>query len=216
MTTEKYSIEIVHSEEFGELAMFIQGMRKTTFMYESQSGMTIAHDILEHVNGLNQIGGFEDELQAIGAITVGRYANDKTRMVDITTELCNNFLYFEQSDRETLRYEEQPKSDEYEEEFVEALCLMDEGLEEEVNEEKLKQFKKAAIHLLREGETKFRARFAKFDAYPIEYAVELFERIEKEVNYFFKDGLEGDILNITIDSENGLECENEAYEEMYY
>ena len=41
--------------------------------YSLGGPLLIAHDLIEHVNGVDEIGGFEDELMAVGAYLFGRY-----------------------------------------------------------------------------------------------------------------------------------------------
>jgi len=55
-------------EETGEVGFKIDGMKSTHGMYVGSTGILVAHDIIEHVNGLEAIGSIGDELMALGAI----------------------------------------------------------------------------------------------------------------------------------------------------
>lgn len=56
-------------EMTGELGLFIEGMRRSHIeLNAATDGALIAHDIIEHVNGLDAIGSINDELEALGAI----------------------------------------------------------------------------------------------------------------------------------------------------
>lgn len=54
--------------ETGELGFYVHGTPRTHGMFTGTSGVLVAHDLIEHVNGLGMIGSVGDELMALGAI----------------------------------------------------------------------------------------------------------------------------------------------------
>lgn len=53
----------------GLLGLVIEGMRGAMGEVNSATeGLLIAHDVIEHVNGIDRIGSIDDELEALGAI----------------------------------------------------------------------------------------------------------------------------------------------------
>ena len=69
---EEFTIRFMEDFKSGELSMFLVG---TNFedMDGSYDSSLVAHDIMEHVNGLGEIGGVIDEVKAIGAAYFTRY-----------------------------------------------------------------------------------------------------------------------------------------------
>jgi hypothetical protein len=74
------SLEAATDEETGVLGLRVVGTRTDTQVNSASEGLLIAHDLIEHVNGLEAIGTIDDELEALGAIwyTRGRH-NDISR-----------------------------------------------------------------------------------------------------------------------------------------
>lgn len=60
------TLEAKVCDQLGELGLKIGGMKDTNGMYAANSGLLVAHDIVEHVNGLAAIGTIGDELMALG------------------------------------------------------------------------------------------------------------------------------------------------------
>lgn len=54
--------------ELGGCGLVIEGMRPDVTVNPAQDGLTLAHDLVEHVNGVWEIGTIDDELEALGAI----------------------------------------------------------------------------------------------------------------------------------------------------
>lgn len=70
-------LEAFTDEEFGNLGLRIvdapRGANAAT------DGLLLAHDLIEHVNGLREIGSIDDELEALGAIWYVRGQHDDLR-----------------------------------------------------------------------------------------------------------------------------------------
>lgn len=55
-------------EMTGEIGLGLQGVARHEQLNAAMDGLTIAHDLIEHVNGPELIGTIDDELEALGAI----------------------------------------------------------------------------------------------------------------------------------------------------
>jgi hypothetical protein len=67
-------------EMTGELGLGVKGIDTTDEALNSATeGLVIAHDLLEHVNGLEAIGSIDDELEALGGIWFVRGQNGELR-----------------------------------------------------------------------------------------------------------------------------------------
>lgn len=55
-------------EQTGEIGLGLKGVPRHEQLNAAMDGLTIAHDLIEHVNGPEQIGTIDDELEALGAI----------------------------------------------------------------------------------------------------------------------------------------------------
>lgn len=65
----KHTLIAQRDAETGELGLVIEGMRGMSGEVNSATeGLLIAHDMIEHVNGVERIGSIDDELEALGAI----------------------------------------------------------------------------------------------------------------------------------------------------
>jgi hypothetical protein len=62
------TLEAFTDAETGEVGLGIQGCTTQAGMNAAHSGTTIAHDLVEHINGPQFIGQIDDELEALGAI----------------------------------------------------------------------------------------------------------------------------------------------------
>lgn len=80
----------------GENDAYLKFEKQSIFQqaYPLSSGLTLAHDLLEHVNGLEYIGSFEDEFQALGAMIFVRWSKLGYRRIDpeyaLAQEIENN------------------------------------------------------------------------------------------------------------------------------
>lgn len=61
-------LEAFEDESVGTLGLGLEGMPCDDITNASGTGALIAHDLLEHVNGPQHIGGIPDELEALGAL----------------------------------------------------------------------------------------------------------------------------------------------------
>lgn len=61
-------LEAFRDESTGELGLGVLGMPRDQNTNAANDGVLIAHDLIEHVNGPEQIGSIDDELEALGAV----------------------------------------------------------------------------------------------------------------------------------------------------
>jgi hypothetical protein len=54
--------------ETGELGIMVEGTPVINYPMVALEGMLVAHDLLEHVNGVESIGSIGDELEALGGV----------------------------------------------------------------------------------------------------------------------------------------------------
>lgn len=62
------TLEAFEDESTGEIGLGLLGMPRDETTNAAHDGRTIAHDLIEHVNGPEKIGTIDDELEALGAI----------------------------------------------------------------------------------------------------------------------------------------------------
>lgn len=62
------TLEAFKDESTGYLGLGIVGVPRDETTNSASEGLLIAHDLIEHVNGPQRIGGIDDELEALGAI----------------------------------------------------------------------------------------------------------------------------------------------------
>lgn len=62
------NLESFEDEEYGSWGIGIVGVTRKRGMNAATEGLLLAHDLVEHVNGLHVIGSIDDELEALGAI----------------------------------------------------------------------------------------------------------------------------------------------------
>lgn len=59
----------------------------------------VAHDLVEHVNGIKHIGTIEDELEALGAAYLTRYIWDEISLDGLRHDTISLFDYFQSTNR---------------------------------------------------------------------------------------------------------------------
>ena len=152
----------------GELGYLLDGQHLTDHMVlDTGDGTLIAHDIVEHVNGLREIGGLEDELEALGAIWLvrGQFADlnrPYTSMHTPERSLASDIVNIAQYTHRPLRYKRTNAFD-YDEDFDSILEYAREQLrEEEPFGMNVENYLIAVKHLMRTGARKLQRRFSRF------------------------------------------------------
>ena len=64
----KKILKAVRDSETGDIGLIVQGMKIIEYPMVSMEGMLIAHDLLEHQNGVESIGSIGDEIIALGGV----------------------------------------------------------------------------------------------------------------------------------------------------
>jgi hypothetical protein len=67
MKAQRVILTVAEDHELGGYGLLIDGMHGDD-INPAQSGLLVAHDLLEHVNGTAHIGTIDDELEALGGI----------------------------------------------------------------------------------------------------------------------------------------------------
>lgn len=194
-------IQTIRDEMTGELSFNLKknGMPNNGEEVLGGFGMIIAHDILEHQQGLEKIGTLEDELIALGGVlfvrgntgelSKGMYSAEE----NIAFDLTRMFTYFgDRTKRTGIKYYPKRIAEEWDDCFVDEcikiarLYLIKNDCEEYYQDEDKHERKplidpylKWAKHLIRYGIYKAEKRFG--DSHT---AVSMFKRIENRVDRF--------------------------------
>lgn len=138
-------------------------------VYAIFEGFTLAHDLLEHVNGINKIGSIDDELEALGAMWYTRgqfgylnetnYYDPSTTIAAEVTNLAELFI----SGVDFVNPHKKTKDHKYDLDFID---IIEKSKKEFIEEDrrKLSKFYAAAIHYLRSGFRKAEQRYKNADA----------------------------------------------------
>jgi len=87
----------------GELGLMLDDVHQMDYPSVAMEGRLIAHDILEHQNGLHNIGSIGDELEAVGAVwhVRGRWGdiirdnvNINSSEQHLASDICNMAMIF--------------------------------------------------------------------------------------------------------------------------
>ena len=129
---------------------------------DAGTGELMAHDLIEHINGVESIGGIADELEAFGVswAVLGSYAGELTT-ADLGNEIYEIFRYFEGLDNHfpiprTLKCE-------HDESFEHAIAAFENTADEDGSgddeyNEKIATFSKLAMAHMRIGYRKFKRK----------------------------------------------------------
>lgn len=60
-------LQVKRDKSLGELGLIVKGVKMIETPMVTREGFLIAHDLLEHQNGISAIGSVGDELEAVGA-----------------------------------------------------------------------------------------------------------------------------------------------------
>ena len=73
---KRIKLDVFRDEMTGETGLGIKGLRRDESINAAREGALIAHDLIEHVNGVSEIGSIDDEMEALGAIWYVRGQHD--------------------------------------------------------------------------------------------------------------------------------------------
>lgn len=173
-----------------EPGLVVKGTRMTEGMAADRDGMMIAHDILEHQNGIAKIGPVDDELEALGGVwqVRGRHGdlcshrpNYHSIATNIASDITRMAAELSGCDWWPRLGRYRTHQHDYDEDFLEALEIARRDIRQELrdNEDQdfpLEAYLDNALHLMRRGFRKAERRFGSgFEGYT------LFRRIRDAV-----------------------------------
>jgi hypothetical protein len=198
----RVELEAFRDEPTGELGLKLRKAVAHEEMYAATDGRLMAHDILEHQNGAEEIGDIGDELEALGAIwwirgqhgdlnrdgSGSMYSIEENIASDVS-QMCVKAMQSGEmvSEPRTARV----RDDVHEEAIQEIARLGIKGAREEwkysgdapFDEEDAATFRRAAVARMRVGLRKARRRFPDSSA-----ACELFHHMAEKVGRVIKHG----------------------------
>tara|TARA_B100000749_G_scaffold249593_1_gene214208 strand:+ start:4353 stop:5009 length:657 start_codon:yes stop_codon:yes gene_type:complete len=183
-----HNIHIEENEVSGQVGFILTALsRFENPIVDFGSGEMIAHDIVEHVNGVDAIGTLEDELTALGAMFAVRVENKYLSEEKFAGMYYELFEHFKKNAHVLDDLEKATSTPDAGDSVKDALtvavsAIKDEyGLVSSESEEKLfLTFSRAAVQLGLAGYQKLTDRFATFDK-PRAQALVLFKQIENAV-----------------------------------
>lgn len=224
---------IAHMDEtLGELGLILEGMVLSKVSEGepviAPSARLVAHDILEHQNGVANIGSIHDELEALGATwyirgQTGYLGQDsilspyKHLAFDITRMFRTMVV-----NGETVKIPENFEiNDEYFQEQIDCIfqecdfmsefdCYDLEEYSDEITKDKINDYKKLVRHYMEQGHKKVSGK------YNNQYeALDTFIRIERAVTPYLKPEIEGQRFKISYDNNKSF-CEEIYDDEDYF
>lgn len=175
--TQTVKFEVINCQVSGEMGLVPAGMVIHEDFLASQVAFTIAHDVIEHPNGMENIGGVGDELEATGCIWYTRGQHHDMQRPDISIyspqqalghEIESNFRHWFSRGCEFDMPVPRSKPGIYDSDLI---CILKEGVkiirseyESEDDEDRpttkdIAIFISAAKHFMRSGIEKQQARF---------------------------------------------------------
>lgn len=167
-------LEARKDRETGELGYMVVGTKMIEYPMVSREGLLIAHDLLEHVNGVDSIGSIDDELEALGGVwyvrgefsdlnrnsRVGSRNSPEENLAGDVLNLAriyNNGVNFRTPVPETEEHDEDIS-------FESIIDIAKGQVEDEIDEEdrdaeRLKQYFDAVLHYMRKGYDKAAAKY---------------------------------------------------------
>jgi hypothetical protein len=205
----------------GELGYLIKGTPIIQYPMVATESILIAHDLLEHVNGLSNIGSLDDELQALAGVWFVRGQHSYLRpdarhspQDNIASDVLNMARIYNDgvNFRTKVPHTKKCSEDETFKEIIQTaqLNILDELDSEDINHSRLDVYFKACLHYMRAGWSKVQRRFKRYSSNQF-YANTLFWEIQKTLESFMQPEYEGQELDISI---NYADCScyvNEAY-----
>lgn len=197
----KYLLEAREDNETGELGLLTVGTPLINgYPMVAMTGMLIAHDLTEHVNGHRKIGSIDDELEALGGVWYCR--GRMLGRIDLEYDIVNlGEIYYRGVDYRNPVPVTRRSGDRYDNDFdafmEDAARYLREGVREwgdEEEKERAEYFLSTAIHFIRVGYRKARKK------YPNEYRMyDRFKNIERVVDTVLRDvEFEGQVFELSV------------------
>lgn len=176
MTQQTVKFEVIECNVTGDIGLAPAGMEIHEDYIASTVGFTIAHDLIEHPNGMDKIGGVGDELEATGCIwyTRGQHCDMQrpdrsiyTPEQSVAHEIETNYRYWIDRGCEFDMPVPRSKPSIHDASLI---CILRYGVEfiraendcdpdEKLDITLLAEFIRAAKHFMRSGIEKQEARF---------------------------------------------------------
>jgi hypothetical protein len=214
---KKFTLIATIDNETGELGYLIEGTPIIQYPMVANESLLIAHDLLEHVNGLGKIGSLDDELEALAGVwfvraqhgelrrdNIGsRYSPQENLSSDVLNmaRIYNNGVNFRTKIPTTRPCDE----DETFNEIIQKAKddVFDEMDSDEIDQDRLDVYFNACLHYMRAGWSKVQRRFKRYSSNQF-YANNLFWKIEETLKDWMQPDYEGQRLTLRI---NYAECE---------
>lgn len=157
----------------GELGLTVKAMKMIDTPMVANEGLLIAHDLLEHQNGVKNIGSIDDELEALGGVWYIRGLSNKMRKGSSATaydtlpyDICSlGEIYMHGVNFRTPV--PNTRALDYDYEFGHIISSGIKKLREEldycemtIDEVRLKAYEDACLHYMRRGFRKANRRYA--------------------------------------------------------
>ena len=195
--TQKFKIISRECPISGGLGLAFDKTPDTEDINSAFKGRLLAHDVLEHVNGLSKIGSVEDELQALACVWAirGQYWDIHPVVTPIESLNADLVMLVRYLDLENMR--EQKLNSRYCEEDVNFKDILDfhnfhywkdvweSERDEELTSEDFELWYKYCLHWFRVGWRKAKKKYPCFTQ-----ANTMFKRIEEEINKIIKYGID--------------------------
>lgn len=227
--TKKINLISKNDPETGELGLIIKGLHVSNYPMVASEGLQIAHDLLEHQNGVENIGTIGDELEALAGVWFvrGQHADmsrdNRGSMYspeeNIASDICNMGVMYHNGSYFNHKVSKQTHEHDQDEYFD---CILEYGRkslldelrcdDEPINHERVEHYLMMCKHYLRTGMRKAEKRYKGRD-----WAVNsLFWDIAQTVDPYTKRcDYEGQEFILTYDWER-VNCEEYYLEEGYY
>lgn len=181
--TTEYFLTAKECEHVGEVGITFNSLNIEDAPFVAFNGTIVAHDIIEHVNGIEHIGTVSDEFQALGGVIFTRLDMHRVTEQSLMNALLS--LISRIYDGIGPFIPPQPETDD-DNVFEWIIAVFRELVKIELSDEKLEffpmeEFCDQALQGMRLGYTKQKERFkSKYDA------CETFIKIEDAINSYFK------------------------------
>lgn len=192
--TKLFHLTIAEHPDYGELGIKIKGGLGRDYFEPALSGLTLAHDLLEHP-ATGHINGFADEFMALGAIVAGRIEmgwhsrNGRTLKVrDLASDVASLVAYCDWLPPCNSRIRSGGNLD-----------VMRQAIRNGIEEAQIID-PPDAEHILGwmcKGHQLFRRRFAHLDIYEI--STHLFNTISRQADAWLKGAEERDEATLRLD-----------------
>lgn len=211
-------LQSFEDETTGEIGFGVKGMPRDETTNAAIDGLTIAHDLIEHINGAKYIGTIDDELEALGAIWYVRGQHGELRRdgvggmysieQNIASDVTRMFRDYVDGDQYVDFKPLKTRASFAEESLQEILNWADKSylgeFDSDGKDEACKEWPKYrahALHRLRMGYSKARRKYEKHGQY---HAYNLFWAIADAVGPFVKRAeFEGQELTLRYGLHNG-------------